>query len=469
MKEPKDQKRTVLYSIGWIRQKGEWLNALKQFSGRTWIDMPNVEARIREQLNDGSAYVDSGGNRVGSKDEATFIRLKTKVIVDANKLGGNSRYVVIKFRRNRYDMWEGLDFELGDEVAAKDLADDNDQAQREDPLLEDVFFIDPQQWKLDLSEKAVKEIWDNGQDKTGTGLLLPYLRYTYARLKLDGKISCSRDERYMAFNTGLVSREKLDPIIAICKKNDPKYKQSWVFHRFIVWSKQEVEPEDEDMMERFAQVPEGVSWFNYIQQAILSPDDIVLNQDELREQFRPIFSEQKRVPPQILLRIASYYKKEKVKGRLQKLIENEGVSWNEEDTLAYNDIVRQLEEDLGQDVVVERALKFLEASMELARKRLRWEVGTAVPMYAAYKGGQAISFSFMLPLSFDEKNPLNPDVAVVLEPFTDTSGKVVYKPQFLLTLMYAYRNARLLRRPEARWLCEWIEKRTQESGRMTAK
>ena len=446
----KPLKKTCLYSIGYVRQKGDWLNALRQFSGRTWVDLAEMEKCILSQLEDGSAYIDIDGNRV-AKEDAAIIRLKTNVIVDADKIGGESRFVIINFRKNKYDMWEGIDFEYGDVASKEDVSNDEKATAKSDPLLEDVFFADREGWKGKLKELAVCEDWDNGRDKTGTGLLLPYLRYTYARLKEDGKIVQSKDGTRMAFNTGLVSRETLDPIIAVCKKNT-RATPPWVFDDFCVWvDADKMDQQDIPVRQHFPDMPQNAEWFKNIEQTILRPE--LIDVSGVDAEFRVLF--EKSIPLELLERMAKGRENEAVLlKRIAQLKDCGGDKTvpNEEDKMAYGDLLNKMG---GKEDVIEIALVFLKRALAMAQKRLEWEVVTAVPMYAAYKSTENVTFSFMLPLSFDKKDPMRVDLVAVLDPNTDGNGKVCYRPQFLLKVNYAYSNARLLCRPSAEWLRDY--------------
>lgn len=443
----KPLKKTILYSIGYVRQKGEWLNALRQFSGRTWVDLSEMERCIIGQLDDGSAYVDVDGNQV-AKEDASFIRLKTNVIVDKSKIGGESRFVVIKFRKNKYDMWEGIDFEYGDVASEDDVCKDENASTKSDPLFEDVFFQDKEGWKIELKDMAVCEDWDNGRDDTKTGLLLPYLRYTYARLKEVGKTIQSKDGNYMAFNTGLVSRETLDPIIAICNKNT-RPTPEWFFDRFLIWGNEDkANPRDLATRQKFSQMPQNAEWFKTVEQTILRPE--LIDMSGIDDEFKVLF--EKSIPLELLERMATdlEMKNQSVLKRIAQLkaCGDDKTVPDDDAKMAYGDLLSMMG---GKADVMETALIFLKKALVMAKKRLEWEVMTAVPMYAAYKNTAEVTFSFMLPLSFGE-DPMGTDLAVVLEPCFAEGGDVRYKPKFLLKLLYAYSNARLLCRPNAEWL-----------------
>ncbi len=81
-------------------------------------------------------------------------------------------------------------------------------------------------------------------------------------------------------------------------------------------------------------------------------------------------------------------------------------------------------------------------SIELARKRVRWNYKTAVPSYFPKRN----SMSLMLPLALQDES--KPDVALVVE--LTRSGS--YQGQTILTLPQAYIDARLMCRITGDWL-----------------
>ena len=84
----------------------------------------------------------------------------------------------------------------------------------------------------------------------------------------------------------------------------------------------------------------------------------------------------------------------------------------------------------------------LKDSIELARKRVRWNYKTAVPSYFPKRD----SMSLMLPLALQDES--KPDVALVVE--LTRSGS--YQGQTILTLPQAYIDARLMCRITGDWL-----------------
>lgn len=453
-----NQKRSCLYDIGWIRQKGEWLNALRQFSGCSWVDMATMDSLMRKQLQSGAAYVGADGEKGAPKEDAKTIILDTGVLSQG---GGDCRKVLIKFSRNKYGLWEGIDFELGEFATEEEKKSDERAGEAADELFHDVYLKEG--WNADLARQAIEEPWGNEYD-VEYGMLLPYLRYTYSRLKQDNKLMENSDRTEMIFNTGLVSRLNFDPIIALCVKNDHNAPY-WKWDRFICWSDdadaKSMPRRDQLLRKRFPVMPRGTEWFNVIEQTLLNPTQI----DDSLESMRTIHSSLKNFIPDIMLkRMAEVGLDGSPNAEALKILKEvaKPVSHGEdlEERKRATSRVLNLLGDRAE--VFEWACDMFDKAFKMAIKRLSWEVGTAVPMYSASKGRNA--FSFLLPISFDENKPLGVDYAVILDSKVDENGMVRYCPKSLLELKYAYSNARLLRRPEARWLCDYMSEHVKELG-----
>lgn len=451
------QKRSCLYDLGWIRQKGEWLGALKSKSGRYWIDLGAMDGHLREQIASGEAYVDKNGESV-SKDQASFILLKSGVFTDPG-LGQGCCEVLMKFSRNAYGMWEGIDFELAEPTTG---SDSEEQGTREDPLFDWIWFDDFEAFKEMLAGKAVDEWWggqpvvckgEDGAQKRRNPLLEPYLRYTFSRLLQDDAVAYSRDQELMAFNTGLVERHSLDPIVVCCRKNEKPHPE-WRFDRFVVW-RDRAGKEGDDRIERilkgrFDAMPQPVAWFARMDQTFLPAQAIDLSDENLADLRSRL---ERTIPDCLLDRLVAD------SGLMAEADVKQLSSEPDPDKRKFllNGIIREMG---GKEMVTDLAFEHVRDALELAKKRLRWEVGAAVPMWAASKDG--LAFSFMLPLSFNRDEPLRADLAVVLDPVQQGSGDRLglagYRPRGFLELRNAYSNARLLRRPEASWLREFAER-----------
>lgn len=460
------KQRSYLFDLGWVRQKGEWLNELRRFAGMEgkWIDLSKMDAAIRAQVANGTAYVDEFNHKVEEK-HASFIRLDTGIVVPKDKTGDVDRFLIIKFHRNTYGMWAGLDFEYGDE--AEPNPEETSDSQKKDPFYEDIFWR--QGWQDELQQLAVDEPWDNEYGPGGR--LLPYLKYTYLRLKLedkegeDGKIAKTDDGKWLAFNTGLVSRDNLYPIVALCGKN-AKAHPEWEFDRFIVWPSEKEECnqlalKDRLAIDRFSSPPPPkANWFGNLGTKILASSEIEEEWVEIEKFFKgeKIVNDKKVgpfYPPKLLLALSIAFGDESAKRNALALIRMDEANLPSEKEMR-NTKAGEILKSLGDpDDVRRQALIIVQGSFKQALRRLEWEMGTAVPMWEP-SSQKKDRYSFLLPLSFGA-DPLQADIALRMAPPEGKSFR--YRPLSFLSLRAAYSNARLLRRPEALWLRDYVEGR----------
>ena len=447
--DKQQKQRSCLYDIGWIKQKGEWLRELKEFSGQSYIPMAEMDSIMRSQLKDGTAYVikTNEGWKCVSEVAATHIRLETGIRTTAEKSDGKCRAVIICFEKNEYGLWAGITFELGDEVAIEQ--DGQGDERRKEEFTRDVFFK-PESMLKELADIAVQEAWQN--EYSPYGLLMPYIKYIYTKLKKDGKVAIIADDGVMAFNTGLVSRYKLNSIIAVCRENEPGRGQRWSFDRYLIWGQSKL-PRDRHLMNLLHDCPNPPDWFGNINKTVLNADAIDLSEETFSSLKK---SEAFSAPIEILEAMAKADCNDVVLdkiGKLRAMYKANKIAEADMRKNLYNDIVSKMG---GREEVAELAVdEFLKPKMEMAIKRLKWEIGTAVPIWNLSRNDGA--FDFILPLAFGE-DPMKVDIALVLEP--NGSGKYIPAgdpKRMFLSLRSAYSYARLLRRPEAFWLREYIE------------
>ena len=443
--EDRQQKRSCLYDLGWIEQKGKWLDALRQFAGRQGerLDLAGMDSRMRAQVESGTAYVDVNNRKV-EEPRAAFIRLDTGIVAPKAKTGDTPRYVIIKFHRNQYGLWTGLDFEYGDE--AEDNPEEMEANHKRDPFYDDIYWRPG--WQDELQDLAVEEPWDNEYGPGGR--LLPYLRYTYRRLKLEGdKIVESNDGKWLAFNTGLVTRDNLEPIVAVCSDNAPR-KPDWQFDRFVVWSEDAAKTRDQLLMKRFGEkIPKKADWFRDIGKPILSRDSIQEEWDAVEADFA-----QSHYPSALLKALAIAFGGKAALNNARALMRMEDANLPSEIEMRIGTAGKILKELGDSEDVKMQAMEIVKQAFARAMRRLSWEVGTAVPMW----DDSTDKINFLLPISFGD-DPLRADTALKLEPFSGKEGKMLFRPKSFLKLKMAYDKARLLRRPEAFWLRDYVEKR----------
>lgn len=105
-----------------------------------------------------------------------------------------------------------------------------------------------------LAKIAQKEKWDF-QSKNDKSILKNYICFTYDKLLTEGKISYSKDNKYMCFNTGLLNAYNVDIYALFTRNTNPKRKsgQDW----FLLGFKLPTESE----MRVFQKLPEIADYF----------------------------------------------------------------------------------------------------------------------------------------------------------------------------------------------------------------
>lgn len=278
-----------------------------------------------------------------------------------------------------------------------------------------------------LAALALRERWHFGDapdPRQPFTILDNYLRFTFFRLRREGKIAEIDGDlgAWAAFNTGLVD-ELYDPIYALFKANDPKYSQPWRFDAFCVPGKG---PAGKRLTSIFDPLPAPASYFKSNFDMLLDADrpihvdyDHVILDGIGRDRFPPAFLE--RYVPR-------------------------GFSWQDYTLMDRVDRTRYLDDfvvAVDEDLSTKRAIKRrLEDAKLLAEKRTRWNYKTAIPQYFPRED----SMSLLLPLAITDDEHVDLALVVTRNPSGSYQGRTVFP------LDWAYKNARLVCRPDSDWL-----------------
>lgn len=100
------------------------------------------------------------------------------------------------------------------------------------------FFPDREEWLQMLADLAQEQVWhyEGGDPEHPNTVLFDYLRDTFRRLQIEGKVLESRAEGIALFNTGLLDREEGRPIYAVFGPNPNRNRQPWLFQEFFLSS-----------------------------------------------------------------------------------------------------------------------------------------------------------------------------------------------------------------------------------------
>lgn len=279
----------------------------------------------------------------------------------------------------------------------------------------------------DLAAKAIDEEWDfaNGSRKNYQ-ILIQYIKYTFSRLMREKKVCISANNEFAAFNTGLAD-DHYDDIYACFVPNDPLSGTQWKFAGFCTAASGGL---GKQLVNCFNPLPQPPSYFNR------NEDLFFDSTKQLHTDFEHIIIDNiNRFPLQFLS--DQFFDTPNASSIVENLRAC-GTDHAKRSAL-YAELRGIVIENNRLFIRIQNRLK---DSIELAKKRVRWNYKTAVPSYFPKRD----SMSLMLPLSLLDES--KPDVALVVE--LTRSG--CYQGQTILTLPQAYIDARLLCRLTGDWL-----------------
>ena len=341
----------------------------------------------------------------------------------------------------------------------------------------------------DLANQTLEEDWTVSKDSPW-GVLKSYIRYTFQRAMETGVVSFADDKSAAIFNTGLVDKN-YDGIYGYFVPNTKDgARQKWFLNGFFTPG---VNGLGKHAIQKFEKMPERVEW--------LKPERVYFNSKfTIYPNFEHIVFERiERLPMDFLGNVIQKDSKlcdiyndiekcqsqsndlhKKISSTVEKLSNSKykrifkhcGMSAfvkfiqkNEDknnvdklpklarDYLAtkyrQKELYIELQEELKTpecDTTRYEIVSQLKKAVDLAKKKTLWDYATAVPIYYPTKK----EFGFLLPLClFGQKHV---DVALVVS----NGANGTYQGQTILTPEMAYSNARLLRRPDAQWLHQWV-------------
>lgn len=276
----------------------------------------------------------------------------------------------------------------------------------------------------ELAGIALPERWDfknQSQDPDKPKpILYSYLTHTFGRLVLEKKVLINRDQTLAAFNTGLVDR-RYEPIHALFVPNDKRV--PWQLTGFCIAGEG---ADGQSLVRNFAPLPASANYF-------ADPSELL---------FNPVGGEPQLDWKHIILDRIDRYPAEFIEDNCPK-----------DFTLVPPSELRQESErhqyhaDLGQaiardDRTYRRIMNRVRDALDVSIKRAGWNFKTAIPTY--YPPVRRLQLLLPLCLVSDERV----DLALAFE--RTPSGS--YLGHTALPLDWAYRNARLVCRPDSDWL-----------------
>lgn len=100
------------------------------------------------------------------------------------------------------------------------------------------FFPDREEWLQMLADLSKEQVWqyEDSDPMHPNPALFDYLRDTFRRLQIEGRVLENRAEGIALFNTGLLDREGGRPIYAVFGPNPNRNRQPWLFQEFFLSS-----------------------------------------------------------------------------------------------------------------------------------------------------------------------------------------------------------------------------------------
>ncbi len=279
----------------------------------------------------------------------------------------------------------------------------------------------------ELAAKAIDEEWDfANSSRRNYQILIQYIKYTFSRLMREKKVCISPNREFAAFNTGLAD-DHYDDIYACFIPNDPSSGTPWKFAGFCTAASGGL---GKQLVNCFNPLPQPPSYFKR------NEDLFYDSNKQLHTDFEHIIIDNiNRLPLQFL---SDQFFDNPQASSLVESLRTSGSDYAKRSAL-YTELRELILDNSRLFVRIQNRLK---DSIELAKKRVRWNFKTAVPSYFPKRD----SMSLMLPLSLIDES--KPDVALVVE--LTRSG--CYQGQTILTLPQAYIDARLLCRITGDWL-----------------
>ena len=282
-----------------------------------------------------------------------------------------------------------------------------------------------------LADMALPEQWDFQDAKTHNFYILrQYLKYTFLRLKHEGKVLITEDESFAAFNTGLLTIH-YDDIYACFEKNHD--------------ARRSPSPGASAASARRAAAATGSASPSTLPSRPNPPAYITEVSDLLYDTRCRLAVNYDHILSDNIGRMPLSYLQATCAAAIPRRLPSDrpGLQMPQRFTSTYNKQMRALAafcEDQEGALLSERIRSDFKRAIDKATKRIRWDYKTAVPIYyPAYN-----LLSLMIPLCLDSDNIA--DVALLVE--KTESGN--YLGHTILTLPMAYLDARLLLPPPFR-------------------
>jgi hypothetical protein len=275
-----------------------------------------------------------------------------------------------------------------------------------------------------LKEVALPERWKFKNTANDPNqpypILYGYLVHTFGRLALENKIMINQDNSLAAFNTGLVDR-RYESIYALFTPNGSNSRTPWRLDSFCVAGEGR---EGQDLVRHFKPLPSRAHYFDDPSELFY---DVRAGKPELSLEH-------------IIIDNINRFPKAFIE-------EHRPSGFQLKDTFETYDEYDVYFEGLGKAIKADNRtyraiMNRLKDALDLSIKRASWNFKTAIPQY--YPRERKLTLLLPICLVSDEQV----DLALAVEK-TEVGN---YLGHTILTLDWAYRDARLICRPDSDWL-----------------
>jgi hypothetical protein len=284
----------------------------------------------------------------------------------------------------------------------------------------------------ELRGLALEERWEFGNAPRDPDRPLPilhsYLLHTFRRLVLESKVIVNEKASVAAFNTGLVDRRYETIYALFASKDDPR--QPWQLAGFCIAGEGS---NGQNLVRHFNPLPPPAHYFD-------TPTDLLYDTRVGKPELDW---------SHIVIDNIARYPTEFIEDHCPvgfSLEANPEASTDQGERY-YRELARAIEAD---NRTYRRIMNRMKDAVDLSIKRVSWNFKTAIPQY--YPRVRKLQLLLPVCLVSDEQV----DLALAVEK-TDSGS---YLGHTVLPLDWAYRNARLICRPDSDWLApeEIIEK-----------
>lgn len=288
----------------------------------------------------------------------------------------------------------------------------------------------------ELRGLALEERWEFKNAPRDVDRPLPilhgYLIHTFRRLVLEGKVIVNERASLAAFNTGLVDRRYETIYALFAAKDDPR--QPWQLAGFCIAGEG---ADGQNLVRHFNPLPPPAHYFD-------TPTDLLYDTRAGKPELdwnHIVIDNIRRYPTEFI--------EDHWPAGCSVEVAPEGSG--DQNDVYYTELARAIEAD---NRTYRRIMNRMKDAVDLSIKRVSWNFKTAIPQY--YPRVRKLQLLLPVCLVSDEQV----DLALAVEK-TDSGS---YLGHTVLPLDWAYRNARLICRPDSDWLApeEIIDKGDEE-------